>query len=118
MQEFEKYISQIKATLQVFDPYLVLLFGSCATGTQGKDSDIDLLVVTKDNFMPQTFKEHTELYLRIKKSIAETNKQVSIDLLVYTIPMYQKFLELNSSFSREITKTGKIIYESNNPKMD
>ncbi len=117
MQNYDKYIKQIKANLQKHDPFLVLLFGSCVSGNLHKDSDIDLLVVTKDDYMPQTFKEKTELYLKIRGLIEEVNKEVAIDLLVYTLPMYKKFIEMNSSFSREITEKGKIIYESNNTKM-
>ncbi len=113
----EEYINQISTSLKTTNPYLILLFGSCATETTHKDSDIDLLVVTKDNYIPQTFKERTKLYLKIKHSLAETNKKVAIDLLVYTIPMYQNFLKLDSSFSREITKKGRILYENNYTEM-
>jgi len=41
---------------------LVLLFSSYAYGTPHDDSAIDLLVVTNDNFMPETFKEKHEIY--------------------------------------------------------
>jgi len=117
MKDYEKYINQIKTNLKKQDPFLILLFGSCVSGNLHQDRDIDILVVTKDDYIPQTFKEKTELYLKIRQSIAETNKEVAIDLLVYTMPMYQKFIQMNSSFSREITEKGKIIYESNNTKM-
>jgi len=96
---------------------LFLLFGSYANGIPQEDSDIDLLVVTKDMYMPKTFQEKIELYLKVKRHISGTNKYVPIDLLVYTLPMYQKFKELDSSFSREIFSKGKIIYETNNPAM-
>jgi len=117
MKDYEKYIKQIKANLQKQDPFLIVLFGSCVSGNLHQDSDIDLLVVTKDDYIPKTFKEKTEIYLKIRQSIAETNKEVAIDLLVYTMPMYQKFIDMNSSFSREIINKGKIIYESDNTKM-
>jgi len=117
MQDKDTYINQISKKLKEIDPHMVLLFGSYAYGTPHKDSDIDLLVVTKDDYLPQNFKEKTDIYLKVKQHIYEINKQVPIDLLVYTIPMYQKFIELNSSFAREIIKNGKIIYESNNTTM-
>ncbi|MBC8485438.1 MAG: nucleotidyltransferase domain-containing protein [Bacteroidetes bacterium] len=117
MNTNNKYIQQINKKLQSLNPYLILLFGSYAYGSPHDDSDIDLLVVTNDNFMPQNFQEKTEIYLKIKQQIREINKQVAIDLLVYTIPMYQKFIELNSSFAREIINKGKILYESNNTTM-
>ena len=96
---------------------MFLLFGSYANGIPQEDSDIDLLVVTKDMYMPKTFQEKIELYLKVKRHISGINKYVPIDLLVYTLPMYQKFKELDSSFSREIFSKGKIIYETNNPAM-
>jgi predicted nucleotidyltransferase len=93
------------------------LFGSYAYGTPNEDSDIDILVVTQDNFIPQTFKEHTNIYMKVSRAIRSVKKQISVDLIVYTLPMYKKFLEINSSFSREITQKGKIIYENNNKTM-
>ena len=106
------YIEQLKASLSKLDPYLVLLFGSYAYGKPHKDSDIDLLVVTNDNYIPN-FNEHSQLYLKISKEIRSIKKQIAIDLIVHTLPMYQKFIEQNSLFANEITTKGKIIYESN-----
>lgn len=112
------YIQQIKSRLHVLNPHLVLLFGSYAYGTPNKDSDIDLLVVTNDNYIPKNFQEKNEIYLKIKRQIHTINQQVAIDILVYTIPMYQKFVEQNSSFAREIAQRGIVIYERNNQTMD
>ena len=108
------YIQQLKANLSELDPYLVLLFGSYAHGTPHDDSDIDLIVVTNDKFIPKNFKEKNEIFLRVSRKIRHINLQVAIDLLVYTIPMYKKFLEQNSSFAQEITEKGKILYERHN----
>jgi len=38
-------------------------------------------------------------------------------LIVYSIPMYKKFIEQNSNFAREITTKGKILYERYNTTM-
>ncbi len=111
------YIQQIKEILSKFNPYLILLFGSYAYGTPDEDSDIDILVVTQDDFIPQTFKEHTKIYMKISRAIRPVKEKIAVDLIVHTLPMYKKFKELNSSFAREITKKGKIIYESNNKTM-
>jgi len=117
MQDAKNYIEQLTKCLSELDPQLVLLFGSYANGMPDKDSHIDLLVVTKDMSMPQTFNEKIGLYAKVKRHISGINKHVPIDLLVYMLPMYQKFKELNSSFSREIFSKGTIIYESDNPAM-
>ena len=117
MPEDYIYIQQLKDRLSELDPYLVLLFGSYADGTSHKDSDIDLLVVTNDEFMPNNYDERISVQLTISNHIFEIAKQVPIDLIVYTIPMYKRFIEQNSVFAHEITTKGKILYERHNATM-
>lgn len=117
MQNDNIYIKQLKENLRELNPYLVFLFGSYAYGTPHKDSDIDLLVVTNDEFIPQTFKERTNLYIAVSEHILDISKQVPVDLIVYTLPMYQQFLKTGSSFSKEILNKGIVIYESKHPPM-
>ena len=112
-----QYIQQLKEKLAELDPYMVLLFGSYANGTSDKDSDIDLLVVTNDNFMPQSFKEKHEIYKLVSQKIRSVKCQISVDLIVHTKPMYQSFIKQNSSFAREIITRGKVIYEGNHKRM-
>jgi uncharacterized protein len=116
MEDAHIYIDQLKDSLSKLDPYLVLLFGSFAYGIPDRDSDIDILVVTGDNFLPN-FEEHSQLFLKVSKAIRPVKKQIAVDLIVHTLPMYQKFIEQNSLFASEITKKGRIIYERNNPTM-
>ncbi len=114
MMENYIYIQQLKERLSELDPYLVLLFGSYASGTAHKDSDIDLLVVTNDEFTPKNYDERINVQLSVSNHIFELAKQVPIDLVVYTIPMYKHFIEQNSNFAHEITTKGKILYERHN----
>ncbi len=44
---------EIIERLKPIHPEKVILFGSYAYGEPNKDSDIDLLVVTQDDFIPQ-----------------------------------------------------------------
>jgi predicted nucleotidyltransferase len=111
------YIQMLKEKLSELNPHLVILFGSHAYGTPHRDSDIDLLVVTEDEYIPQTFKERQKLYLTIGNHILDLLKQVPVDMLVYTLPMYRLLVESDSSFSREILSKGKILYESKNARM-
>jgi hypothetical protein len=55
------------------------------------------------------------LVLLVRKALWELSKTISIDLLVYTKPMYRKFQKLGSMFAREISQKGKILYETDNP---
>lgn len=117
MQHDNTYIQQLKENLIALNPYLVILFGSYAYGTPHMDSDIDLLVVTNDEFIPQTFKEKTNLYIAVSEQILNISKQVPVDLIVYTLPMYKQFVETGSSFSKEILNKGIVIYESKHAAM-
>ncbi len=117
MKKENNYIQQIKTSLSELNPYLILLFGSYAYGTPHEDSDIDLLVVTKDNFIPKNFEEKHKIYLQVSRKIRHIKMQIAVDLIVHTLPMYEKFIKQDSSFAHEITTQGKIIYESNNTTM-
>jgi predicted nucleotidyltransferase len=107
-------IAQIQLSLQHLNVSKVILFGSYAKGTQSINSDIDLLVVTNDNFLPESFAKKMEIKLKIASALYTLRKTADIDLIVHTKPMYDKFIQLNSNFKREILSTGTIIYEANN----
>ncbi len=108
------YIDKIIKQLKTINPYKVILFGSHAYGNPDKDSDIDLIVVTNDEFMPKNYRENIQVYLKVSRLLSEIKKNIPIDLIVYTLPMYNKFVELGSMFSKEIIKKGKVLYEKNN----
>ncbi len=67
MQNIEEIKSEIIKRLKTLNPEKIILFGSYAYGTPTKDSDIDLYIVTKDDFIPQSFKE-VELILNCRTS--------------------------------------------------
>jgi len=117
MQEDNIYIQQLKENLSHLNPYLVLLFGSYAYGTPHQDSDLDLFVVLNDSSMPTTFKEKQALYLKVSPYTRPIAKQIPIDLMVFTIPMFEQFKSVNSVFSKEILNKGIVIYEGNHSTM-
>ena len=92
--------------LKGLKPYKVILFGSHAHGRPKKESDIDLLVVTNDNYIPKNFNEKIKLKLKVAENLDEIREFIPIDLLVFTKPMYTRFLEMDSAFSREIRTKG------------
>lgn len=91
--------------------YKVILFGSFAYGSPESESDIDLIVVTDDDYMPENYKENMQNYLKVSSLIRDIKKRVSVDLIVHTRPMHEKFIQLNSMFSREVMKKGEVLYE-------
>jgi predicted nucleotidyltransferase len=76
------------------------------------DSDVDLLVVTTDNHLPKSYKEKSEVYLKVSSALADITGKIPIDLIVYTKPMYNKFNKLGSLFSKEISQKGIVLYEA------
>ena len=97
---------EIIECLRPLDPEQVVLFGSFATGTAGKDSDIDLYVVTKDDFIPQNYQEKREIVRKISRALLALRMKVSLDLMVHTQKMSRKFYAMNSSFAKEIREKG------------
>ncbi len=99
--------NQLVERLKPLNPERVILFGSYAYGQPpSRDSDIDLIVVTTDGFVPQNFKENSEIYLKVSKRLRDIQAEIPIDLIVFTKPMYEKFVELKSMFSRKVLKEG------------
>lgn len=97
---------EIVERLRPLDPDKIILFGSYAYGTPNEDSDIDLYVVTKDEFIPQSWKEKSEIHLKIARAIQDILQKYPTDLITHTRSMHQKFTELNSSFAKEIMSKG------------
>ena len=108
--DIEKIKLEIIKKLEPLNLNQIILFGSYAYGTPHKDSDIDLYVVTNDDFMPQNWREKNQLYLKVARAIRELREQVAIDLIVHSKKMYEVFKETNSSFFRyDISRGIKLI---------
>ena len=84
MVDIEKLKDEIVERLKPLDPDKVILFGSYAYGTPTEDSDIDLYVVTKDEFIPQSFKEKSQVHLKVSRAdhIASWHSLKFIDISV------------------------------------
>ena len=92
----------------------IILFGSWAMGTNSENSDVDLLVVTNDNFVFNSFKQKMETKAKYSAALDTLRNYTDIDLIVHTKPMHEKFILLDNSFRKELEHTGKIIYEAGN----
>lgn len=106
MINIETVKDEIVERLKPLDPDKIILFGSYAYGTPTEDSDIDLYVVTKDDFIPQSWREKSEIHLKIARAIQDILKKYPTDLITHTRAMHQKFIEMDSMFSREIIHKG------------
>jgi len=110
--DVEQQIPQLVNRLQGLDIAKVILFGSYAYGTPTEDSDVDLIVVLNSDFYPTTYREKSDLYLRVAKAIRDIRRQISVDLIVHTNAMHQQFIKMNSLFAQEIIQKGKVLYET------
>lgn len=108
------YIPIIVEKIKETDPEKIILFGSYAYGDPAEGSDLDILVVTGDDIIPESFSEKSLIYLRVSKAISDIKKDFPIDLIVHTRPMHRKFIENDSLFAREVLTRGRVLYERNN----
>ncbi len=97
---------QISEALKPAHPEKVILFGSYAWGQPTEDSDIDLYVVTQDDFVPSTWQQRRDIVRNISDRILDLRTRYPIDLLVHTKPMHREFVERKSSFARQIMSEG------------
>ncbi len=104
--DLKKIKSDLIVRLSPLEPESVILFGSFAEGNASEDSDIDLYVVTNDDFIPENFHQSNQVYLTVARTIRDLRKKMPIDLIVHTKRMNEKFRQMNSYFSREIYKKG------------
>lgn len=107
IEEIKKLVIE---RLKPLNPEKVILFGSFVYGNPTKDSDIDLYIVTKDDFIPKSYDEKWELVKKIYEALRDLRRVFPMDLIIHTKAMHKKFVKLNSSFAREINKKGLVFY--------
>jgi len=74
-------------------------------------------VVTRHDHIPATYREKEEIYLEVSRLLRDIKRGISIDLIVHTRPMHDRFLALNSLFAQEIQKEGVVLYENGASEM-
>ena len=106
MINIEELKPLIVERLKPLNPDKIILFGSYAYGTPNEDSDIDLYVVTNDDFMPQTWEEKSGISRKISQKLKDICEQYPTDIITHTKAMHKKFVEMDSMFSRKILTQG------------
>jgi len=100
-KEIENITKQI---VNEYKPEKIFLFGSFAWGKPRKDSDIDLLIIKK------TQGSVRKLAQKIDQSLFERN--LPLDILVYSPEHFEKRLSLGDFFIKKIADKGKVLYET------
>lgn len=108
------FIPLIVEKLLPTEPEKIILFGSYAYGEPNENSDIDILVVAKDETIPKSFTEKSMLYIQVSKMISDIKKNYPVDLIVHTKAMHELFIQKNSMLAKELISKGKVLYEKHN----
>ena len=101
MRRIQRYCDAIAAA---FKPRRIILFGSYAYGTPTEDSDVDVLVV-----MPKSQRLGHRPALRIREKV---EADFPVDVLVRDPAFVRDRLREGDCFLEEITRRGKVMYES------
>jgi uncharacterized protein len=109
-----KFLEEITDILKNEGAEKIILFGSYAYGNPDDDSDLDLMVISPEDFIPVTNREKMEIHHRYNSRIKKFREFVPIDLLVYTRAMYNRLMSSPNLFFREINQKGKVLYEAIN----
>ena len=86
-----------------FNPDKIIIFGSCASGVQNNDSDLDILIVQNSD-LPM----HQRGF-DIRMSLRGT--LIPMDILIYTKTEFEQEKNKNFSFLNSAMKNSKIMYE-------
>lgn len=100
VKRLEIYVRKI---VEAFQPDLVILYGSFASGDINEGSDIDLLVVAAFN---QPFLD------RIKVLLSMNQESMPVEPVGYTAEEFLEMVGRRNPFVTEVIATGKILYRT------
>ena len=95
----------VRRLVSALHPVRVYLFGSHASGTPDRDSDIDLLVV-----VPDTVPSGREVARAGRKSL--WGLRVPVDLVVCTASEMQKWSRVSCNVIHTAVEKGRLLYAS------
>lgn len=95
----------VKRLAETYQPLNIFLFGSYAWGKPHEDSDLDFLIVVKDDI-------HLNLALHIKGKQALKNMDISTDIILNHSVFFTERAEHPSTLQYKIKNEGKLVYGS------
>jgi predicted nucleotidyltransferase len=100
---FEKIKAYVGEVVKHLNPYLVILFGSFATGEINEGSDVDVLVVAdfKEGFLD-----------RIATLMRLNAFGIPIEPIGYTLEELEEMKRRGNPFILEVLEKGKVLYKS------
>jgi uncharacterized protein len=101
----EKVKSAVDRIVAVRKPRKIILFGSYVQGALRSDSDLDILVVTREP-VDSPRKESARIRRELKEIL------MPMDILVISEDRLQELAEIPGLIYREALRNGKVAYES------
>ncbi len=102
-KDIQKNLKKItEKIVKEFKPEKIILFGSYAWGKPGPDSDVDLFIIKK------TDKPRLERQREVSRLLID--REVPIDILVFTPQETEKRKKMGDSFILDILRSGKLVY--------
>ena len=93
----------VRRIAERFSPDKIILFGSCARGDAGPDSDIDLLVLFSEVSDPN--KRAAELYASL------VDFPSPMDIVVSTSSRFERYRNVVNTVYWPASREGRILYE-------
>ena len=109
-KDLKELKQEIVNSITPLNPEKIILFGSYAYGNPTNNSDIDLYIVTNDDFIPKDFEEESKLFLKYSQALRSLQGKIPIDIITHTKQMYNKFISMKSGFSKEIISKGEVLW--------
>ena len=110
-ERLAQYTTKIVEALKPMNTERIILFGSGARNQMHLDSDLDLLIVLDEERIPETYEEKLSMRVKVKTALRCINEQIAIDVIAYTKAEYREMIKAPGSFLKEVTQTGRMLYE-------
>jgi uncharacterized protein len=106
MKTVEKPLLELvtRRLVEEFDAEQVILFGSHAWGTPTDDSDVDLLVVVREDSAPASRRSQ-----RAHRCLGGLG--IPKDILVHTRAEVYRAMQVRTSLVRQIIEQGRVLYD-------
>ena len=104
-QDIKAVLDKIVNTLTTkYKPHQIILYGSCAYGTPGHISDIDLLIVKDSQASPY------QRAVQVRRLLRDPQRCIPVDLLVMTPTELEERLKRGDQFLQMIISQGEVLY--------
>ena len=101
----QKVQAVVQRLIEAADAKKIILFGSYVEGKVTRDSDLDVLVVTKDEV-----KSPRGESVRLRNAVGDIN--MPMDILVVSHCKFEAFREKIGLVCGEADRRGRVVYES------